>query len=91
MGILKGIVSRRDIRESNETETSRDSGGAVKRDGGVQNVTVFGEMVFESVFSGFARNATYEELGFIRIHFEIHGTVDETLNPQINWKPLLCS
>jgi len=32
MGILKGIVSRRDIRESNETETSRDSGGAVKRD-----------------------------------------------------------
>ena len=57
----------------------------------MQNVTVFGEMVLESVFSGLARNATDEELGFIRIHFEIHGTVDETLNPQINGKLLLCS
>lgn len=73
MGILKGSVSCREIEESDEAKTSRASSGAVNGNGGIGDIAVLGEVVFENFFGGVAGNASYKELGSIRIHLPIHG------------------
>lgn len=81
MRVVKGFIGGGEIGEGDETETSRASCGAVYGDCGVQNDAVFGEVVFENVFSGFTRNAPYEKLRSIGIHLQIHSSTTTVHNP----------
>lgn len=84
VGVLEGFISCGEVGEGDEAKTSRASGGAVYGYCGVGNDAVLGEVEFENVFGGVARNASYEQLRAIGIHLEIHCYCTQSLNPQFN-------